>query len=49
LEWLDSLYRRRESWAARFTWQTLTLAIHSTQRGEVVHSAVDQPVRLESF
>ena len=42
LEWLDSLYRRRESWAARFTWQTLTLAIHSTQRGEAVHSAVDR-------
>ena len=42
LEWLDSLYQRREKWAARWTWQTLTLAIHSTQRGEAVHSALER-------
>ena len=42
LEWLDSLAERREKWAARFTWQTLTLGIHSTQRGEAVHSAIDR-------
>ena len=42
LEWLNSLYQRREKWAARFTWQTLTLTIHSTQRGEAVHSAVER-------
>jgi hypothetical protein len=42
LAWLDSLYQRREKWAARFTWLTLTLAIHSTQRGEAVHSALER-------
>jgi hypothetical protein len=42
LDWLDSLYQRRKQWAARFTWAMLTLAIHSSQRGEAVHSAVDR-------
>ena len=42
LDWLDSLYQRRKQWAARFTWGTLTLAIHSSQRGEAVHSAIDR-------
>ena len=42
LDWLESLYQRRKQWAARFTWGTLTLAIHSSQRGEAVHSALDR-------
>ncbi len=42
LDWLDSVYQRRKQWAARFTWGTLTLAIHSSQRGEAVHSAIDR-------
>jgi len=42
LEWLESLYRRRHRWAARYTYASLTLAIHSTQRGEAVHSAIDR-------
>jgi len=42
LEWLSGLHERRKQWAARFTWQTLTLGIHSTQRGEAVHSSLSR-------
>ena len=40
LEWLDSLYARRKRWAARWTYGTLTYTMHSTGRGEAVHSAL---------
>jgi hypothetical protein len=40
LDWLESLYARRERWAARWTFRTLTYGMHSTQRGEAVHSAL---------
>ena len=40
LEWLESLYDKREQWAARWTWDHLTLGVDSTQRAEAVHSAV---------
>ena len=40
LDWLESLYARRERWAARWTYRTLTYSMHSTQRGEAVHSAL---------
>jgi hypothetical protein len=42
LEWLASLGKSREQWAARWTWQHLTLEIHSTQRAEAIHSAIAQ-------
>ena len=42
LEWLDGLYQKRERWAARYTWRTLTLAMHSSQRSKSVHSAIDR-------
>ena len=31
---------RKEQWAARWTWEHLTLGVHSTQRAEAVHSAI---------
>mmetsp|Transcript_35397 Transcript_35397/g.88112 ORF Transcript_35397/g.88112 Transcript_35397/m.88112 type:complete len:113 (+) Transcript_35397:274-612(+) len=39
-EWLAALGERREQWAARFTWKHLTLDVHSTQRAEAIHSAL---------
>jgi hypothetical protein len=35
-----ALGERREQWAARFTWKHLTLDVHSTQRAEAIHSAL---------
>ena len=39
LAWLGDLYKRREKWAAPWTWGVMTLGIHSTQRAESVHNA----------
>ena len=39
--WLQARAVDKESWAYRYTWQLRTLGIHSTQRIESVHSAVD--------
>lgn len=39
-EWLEALGERHEQWAARWTWQHMTLDIHSTQRAEAIHSAL---------
>ena len=38
--WLAKMAERREMWAYRWTWQCLTLGIHSTQRIESLHSHV---------
>lgn len=45
LEWLANLGKRAQKWAARWTWQQLTLGIHSTQRAEAMHSAFSHIIR----
>jgi hypothetical protein len=40
LEWLRVLGTRAPRWAARWTWEHLTLDVHSTQRAEAIHSAL---------
>jgi MULE transposase domain len=40
-EWLEARGADKERWAYRYTWRHRTLGIHSTQRIEAVHSAVD--------
>ena len=39
---MKSLYDKRQQWAARCTWQHLTLGAHFTQRSESVHSCIKQ-------
>jgi hypothetical protein len=39
-EWLRALGTRALRWAARWTWEHLTLDVHSTQRAEAIHSAL---------
>ena len=39
-KFLDSLYEKRKQWAARWTWEYLTLGAHSTQRSESVHASI---------
>jgi hypothetical protein len=41
-EWLAALAEKREQWAACWTYKCLTYGLHSTQRIEAVHSAVQQ-------
>ena len=41
LTWMRSLCLRKEQWAACFTWKHRTYGIHSTQRAEAVHSAIN--------
>ena len=41
-KFMKSLYDKRQQWAARWTWQHLTLGAHSTQRSESVHSCIKQ-------
>ena len=38
--WLGKMAANRERWAYRWTWQNLSMGIHSTQRIEAVHSAI---------
>ena len=45
LKWLANLGTRASKWAARWTWQKLTLGIHSTQRAEALHSAFSHIIR----
>ena len=40
LGWLQSLYDRRESWAARWTWAVFTAGCDTTQRIESTHAAI---------
>lgn len=40
LDWLETLYNRKEQWCARFVWSSCTYGIHSTQRAEAAHSAL---------
>ena len=43
LTWLaEDLYAKRFQWAAVFTWSNLTFGLHSTQRSEAIHSAINQ-------
>ena len=42
LDWLQFLYERRQKWAACYTWGTLTLTIHSSQRAEGLHSGIER-------
>jgi hypothetical protein len=42
LAWLEKLKKRKEQWAACFTWQHVTFGVHSTQRAEAIHSAMTQ-------
>jgi hypothetical protein len=42
LAWLENLKKRKEQWAACFTWQHVTFGVHSTQRAEAIHSAIAQ-------
>ena len=39
--WLEKTGAEREHWAYRFTWRIVTLGLHSTQRIEAVHSAIE--------
>ncbi|KAJ1617510.1 hypothetical protein T492DRAFT_1099396, partial [Pavlovales sp. CCMP2436] len=39
-KWLRALGTRALRWAARWTWEHLTLDVHSTQRAEAIHSAL---------
>jgi hypothetical protein len=41
IKWLRSLCSRKEQWAACFTWKHRTFGVHSTQRAEAVHSAIN--------
>ena len=38
--WLTGVYCRREQWMAKYTWQTTSWGIHSTQRAESIHAAI---------
>ena len=39
-KWLQSLYERKKQWVSRWTWNHLTLGVHSTQRSESIHAAI---------
>ena len=40
-KWLQSLYERKKQWGvSRWTWNHLTLGVHSTQRSESIHAAI---------
>ena len=41
LKWLDTLKGKKKKWAGCFTWQHVTLGIHSTQRAEAAHSSIN--------
>jgi hypothetical protein len=41
LTWLSSLCARKEQWAVCYTWQYQTYGIHSTQRAEAIHCAIN--------
>ena len=40
--WLATMAKRKEMWAACFTWAFCTYGIHSTQCIEAIHSAIAQ-------
>ena len=42
IEWLESLGERKQQWAARYTWASLTYLIHSTQRAEAINAAIKE-------
>jgi hypothetical protein len=48
-KWLDKMAASREQWAFRWTWQHLTMGVHSTQRIEAVHSAVGGFLRTNTL
>ena len=47
--WLAKMALEREHWAYRFTWQYVTLGLHSTQRIEAVHSAISHFLRASTL
>ena len=49
ITWLLKLYSIRQKWAACFTWAVLTWGLHSTQRGEAIHSAIKRRRALVGF
>lgn len=50
INWLDStLHKKKEQWAARFTWEVCTYGCHSTQRIESLHSGVKGNLRKSSL
>jgi hypothetical protein len=41
LRWLnETLFKKREKWAYRYTWSIFTGGCHSTQRAEAIHAAI---------
>lgn len=42
LAFLHKLHCLRQQWAACWTWAVVTLGIHSTQRAEAIHSAINK-------
>jgi hypothetical protein len=47
--WLAKSGAEREHWAYRFTWRFVTMGLHSTQRIEAVHSAVEHFLRANTL
>jgi hypothetical protein len=50
-QWLDGMRERANQWAACMTYQYMTFGVHSTQRAEAIHSAmqVALPTRIAPF
>jgi hypothetical protein len=40
-EWLEGMAAKKEQWAACWTWGVCTYGVHSTQRIEAIHSAIN--------
>jgi len=40
--WLEHKLETKEQWAACYTWRHRTYGVHSTQRAEAIHSAINQ-------
>jgi hypothetical protein len=47
--WLHKMADSREQWAFRWTWRFFTMGIHSTQRIEAVHSAIEGFIRANTL
>ena len=48
-DWLAKSAAECEHWAYRFTWRFVTLGLHSTQRIEAVHSAIQHFLRANTL
>ena len=49
LEWLDDLFLKREKWAARWTWQSMSFGVHSTQRAEAMNAAMKRSLTASTL